>query len=226
MRSATIAKKPGSSINTKLKQELVEAMAGELKSQGLSGETGDVTIEEFVSMELHSPRYKSPSRTYTKLRVGMKVSSKDLESGEMRAAKDTITVEIKTYDGLEDIYGLSINSSNNEIIWLTESDKSFKISFGRWGHGVGMSQKGAQCMARDYGKSYKEILQFYFDGAKVTQYSFKDTTPGKGGVESTPKPDEGEYKTLKRGSKARRSRSFKPGSRSWVTSPERPRAIT
>ena len=201
VRSATISKKPGSSINTKLKQELVEAMAGELKSQGLSGETGDVTIEEFVSMKLHSPRYKSPSRTYTKLRVEMKVKSKDLESGEMRAAKDTISADIKTYDGLEDIYGLSINSSNNEIIWLTESDKSFKISFGRWGHGVGMSQKGAQCMARDYGKSYKEILQFYFDGAKVTQYSFKDTTPGKGSAESTPKPDGGEYKTLKRGSK-------------------------
>lgn len=201
VRSVTISRTPGSSINASLKRELVQGMAGKLEGQGLSAEEGDVIIDEIVAMELHSPRYKSPSRTYTKLRAEMKVTSKDIQSGEMRAADGTLSADIKTYNGLEDIFGLSINSSDNEIVWLTESDKSFKISFGRWGHGVGLSQKGAQAMARDYGKSYKEILQFYFEGAKATQYSFKDTTPGKGSAETTPKPEEERYQTLKHGSR-------------------------
>ena len=35
-----------------------------------------------------------------------------------------------------------------------------------YGHGVGMSQSGAQGMA-EQGFTYKEIVEFYFKGAKV-----------------------------------------------------------
>ena len=34
----------------------------------------------------------------------------------------------------------------------------------RFGHGVGMSQRGAQWMASEYGKDHLEILQFYYPG--------------------------------------------------------------
>jgi SpoIID/LytB domain protein len=36
-----------------------------------------------------------------------------------------------------------------------------------YGHGVGMSQWGAYMMGHK-GKTYKEILQFYFPGTKIT----------------------------------------------------------
>ena len=38
---------------------------------------------------------------------------------------------------------------------------------GGYGHGVGLSQNGADCMA-EQGMSCEEILQFYYPGAELT----------------------------------------------------------
>ncbi len=46
--------------------------------------------------------------------------------------------------------------------------KQFKIHGGGFGHGVGMSQNGAQGMARE-GIGYEEILKFFYDGVVVEQ---------------------------------------------------------
>ncbi len=40
-----------------------------------------------------------------------------------------------------------------------------------WGHGVGMCQWGAYSMAKK-GKSYKEILNFYYPGSKLSRYGY------------------------------------------------------
>ena len=45
----------------------------------------------------------------------------------------------------------------------------FKIYGGGYGHGVGMSQNGAQGMAKE-GMGYEEILKFYYDGVSVETY--------------------------------------------------------
>ena len=46
--------------------------------------------------------------------------------------------------------------------------KSRLISFTvrGWGHGVGLSQWGADVMARE-GKGYEEILAYYFPGTNI-----------------------------------------------------------
>lgn len=46
--------------------------------------------------------------------------------------------------------------------------RTFTIWGGGYGHGVGMSQNGAQEMARQ-GKSYKEILTFFYDNVEVKE---------------------------------------------------------
>ncbi len=46
----------------------------------------------------------------------------------------------------------------------------FKIYGGGYGHGVGMSQNGAQGMAKE-GMGYEEILKFFYDGVSVEKYS-------------------------------------------------------
>ncbi len=46
--------------------------------------------------------------------------------------------------------------------------KRFKIYGGGYGHGVGMSQNGAQGMAKD-GMGYEEILKFFYDGISVEE---------------------------------------------------------
>ena len=45
---------------------------------------------------------------------------------------------------------------------------TFHIYGGGYGHGVGMSQNGAQAMASE-GKSYEEILQFFYQGVEVRE---------------------------------------------------------
>ena len=42
------------------------------------------------------------------------------------------------------------------------------ITTNGYGHGVGMSQYGANCMARD-GYEYKEILMHYYTGATLAE---------------------------------------------------------
>ena len=44
----------------------------------------------------------------------------------------------------------------------------FHIYGGGYGHGVGMSQNGAQGMAKE-GKDYKEILEFFYEGAEIRE---------------------------------------------------------
>ena len=38
----------------------------------------------------------------------------------------------------------------------------FMLTHCRWGHGVGMSQCGAGMMPKNHGKSYREIIAFYY----------------------------------------------------------------
>ncbi|MFV9510492.1 cell wall-binding repeat-containing protein [Tepidibacillus sp. LV47] len=42
----------------------------------------------------------------------------------------------------------------------------FRVNGGGWGHGIGMSQYGANVMASQ-GKNYREILSFYYPGSKI-----------------------------------------------------------
>lgn len=66
--------------------------------------------------------------------------------------------------------GLSINISQNELITVSDIGSAFMIESRRYGHGVGMSQRGAQQMAAQYGMTYEEILGFYYPGMGLLQY--------------------------------------------------------
>lgn len=51
----------------------------------------------------------------------------------------------------------------------TQSEEiSFTIYGGGYGHGVGMSQNGAQAMAKA-GKNYKQILELFYDGTEIAE---------------------------------------------------------
>lgn len=66
--------------------------------------------------------------------------------------------------------GLSISGANNEIITLTEDETGFTLVSGRFGHGVGLSQRGAEYQASRDGWSFDRILDFYYPGAVLKQY--------------------------------------------------------
>ena len=60
--------------------------------------------------------------------------------------------------------GLSINVAQNELFTVSDIGSAFMIESRRFGHGVGMSQRGAEQMARQHGMTYEQILAFYYPG--------------------------------------------------------------
>lgn len=72
-------------------------------------------------------------------------------------------VAVSTYDNLEK-KGLYIENNG------TVHEDQFVVFNGRGsGHGVGMSQTGAKAMA-DSGKTFEEILKYYYTGIEITNY--------------------------------------------------------
>lgn len=69
----------------------------------------------------------------------------------------------------EKAMGLSINVYENELVSVTDIGDAFMVESRRFGHGVGMSQRGAQQMAAKYGMTSAQILAFYYPGLKVMQ---------------------------------------------------------
>ena len=86
------------------------------------------------------------------------------------ALDETFRVTLDVYDDIKDGLSLGLNGADCELISVeTERDAdgeaaSFRLVMRRYGHGVGMSQRGAQYMAGHYGKGWTEILKFYYPG--------------------------------------------------------------
>ena len=56
--------------------------------------------------------------------------------------------------------------SSDLTVLLPLENGAYSISGGGYGHGIGMSQNGAQAMAQS-GKSYEEILKFSFQNIEL-----------------------------------------------------------
>ncbi len=77
---------------------------------------------------------------------------------------DSCTLTLKLFPNVLRALNLSIYGADNEIVTVVEKEDQFVLESRRYGHGVGMSQRGAQWMASHYGKTYVEILAFYYPG--------------------------------------------------------------
>ena len=96
---------------------------------------------------------------------------------------ETVTVDLSVYDQIKDGLSLGLNGGDYELVSVTqEEDGRFTISMRRFGHGVGMSQRGAQWMAGEYGMDYIEILNFYYPGMTLETIDWPE-------VELTPLED-------------------------------------
>ena len=89
--------------------------------------------------------------------------------------EDTLVVTLPIFTTAEQAMGLSINVSRNELVTVCDIGSSFMIESRRYGHGVGMSQRGAQQMAGIYGMTCEQILTFYYPGMELAAFN---TQPG------------------------------------------------
>ena len=84
-------------------------------------------------------------------------------------AEGEITVTVDIFPEVIDELLLSVYGADNEMLTITENDTHFVLEARRYGHGVGMSQRGAQWMAGKYGKTYQEIMNFYYPGMTLAK---------------------------------------------------------
>lgn len=77
----------------------------------------------------------------------------------------TITINNKEFTGIEIRKKLSLRSTDFTI---TEEENNIKIITKGYGHGVGMSQNGANNMAK-LGFNYEEILKYYYQNIEIDE---------------------------------------------------------
>ncbi len=87
-------------------------------------------------------------------------------------------VILPIFPDAEKAMGLSINVYQNELMRVVDIGSAFMFESRRFGHGVGMSQRGAQQMAGKYAMTYEQILSFYYPGMELMVYTGeKDPLP-------------------------------------------------
>ena len=127
----------------------------------------------------HTPKYASPSRLYTKLDFAVEYRWGD-ETGT-----GVLTFDI--FSELERPLSMNITSGSVELWYVSQTDSGFTVTARRYGHGIGMSQRGAMYMAM-LGYTYDQILAFYYEGCTRVQYTLTRSilspiTPGQSSTE-------------------------------------------
>lgn len=78
-----------------------------------------------------------------------------------------ITINNREYTGLNLRQQFNLRSTD---FTLQEDQDNIIITTKGYGHGVGMSQYGANAMAKN-GASYQDILQFYYQGTEIKKFN-------------------------------------------------------
>ncbi len=92
-----------------------------------------------------------------------------------KKVKESITVTLPYFTAAEQALGLSINISKNELVTVYDIGSAFMVESRRFGHGVGMSQRGAEQMAGKHDMTYEQILAFYYPGMGLLRYELEKT---------------------------------------------------
>ena len=150
-----------------LREMLEEALADELD--------GEWSLEGVLAVEPADPAAEG-SRMYRTLRFtldvrvpapaaseegGVPTESPAPEAGWITRRAQ---VELSVYEQIKDGLSIGLNGGDYELISVVPDEGGFTLEMRRFGHGVGMSQRGAQWMAAEYGATWREILAFYYPG--------------------------------------------------------------
>ena len=119
------------------------------------------------------------------------------EKGSVTITREHLIRNILGFTSLKStLFDLEVNRRKDGTI------QNYWIYGGGWGHGIGLCQSGSASLAGRYGKTYREILDFYFPGTKIShiKYSIKKKktapktklVPTKKNTEKQSKDDEQE----------------------------------
>ncbi len=122
-----------------------------------------MSINEFISK--FEEKYPNSSLNEDNIESSINITSKSEAGGikEIQVAGETIRGQDFRF-----LYGLN---SSNFTYEINGGNIIFKCK--GYGHGVGMSQWGANVMAKE-GKNYEEILKHYYTGVEITNLKFTE----------------------------------------------------
>ncbi len=169
----------------------LEDILTELVREAIGPEGADITAGDMVivSCGVSEPMYPdSMVSTQLVFRITAAYKGTTSDDGEEEVYYDgfmppegasavtrTVTVSVPVFPTAESLCQLDINmGSSNEIVTVRETGDAYWIEARRFGHGVGMSQRGAQWMAQEYSMAYEDILAFYYPGAVFRKAAFSE----------------------------------------------------
>ena len=144
-----------------------------------------VTLLATVEVTPKEPEYEAPNRCYTQADVTLVVGYE--EEGQEKTGQLVVTLMLEelSFGSFENTLG-RIGASKTRLrmrgaergVYDAGGEKYFGwyLTERRYGHGVGLSQRGAQERARA-GEAYDEILSFYYVNTAINTVGTYDTAP-------------------------------------------------
>ena len=181
-RSATIPT-DAMQMNETLYGMLVQLAGEELYRRGELMEGEAVGLSEVLNVEAVNPIYGGESRQYGTIRFTLRASVRHFtgqatagvqQLGEPETLEEPLTLDLDFYDQVRGALDIALNSSKYELVTVEQVEGGFEITARRYGHGVGMSQRGAQRMAGVYEMTCEEILAFYYPGLTWVTLNWED----------------------------------------------------
>lgn len=167
-------------------EQTVEAMDKDVYAALLRGAAdaagGAVDLITCVQVTAYTSDYKAPSRCYLLADVTMTVRRFDGSVGQLSV---TLTLKELLYGTAQNTLGafgartytLRMRGAERAQILLDGAVcPGWNLTMRRWGHGVGLSQRGAQQRAR-MGQSYGDILSFYYVNTALCTVGTWETAP-------------------------------------------------
>jgi SpoIID/LytB domain protein len=219
----------GAQLPSRLAKALKNGLAEQMAALGCSEELSDIGIVKVLSVTPAAPKFGEGNRMFTRLDVQMQVQAKkftQLTEAQAQQSSATyrsdvvildqpLTASLDIYEDLKPNYGLKINPADCEVTSVQENKDilgntvSFDVQTRRFGHGVGLSQRGAQQMAGENGFTWRQVLNFYYPGMTLVEMDYTrqplqalEALPinlGRARPRPTPKPTPGPLPALSAG---------------------------
>lgn len=162
---------------------LMDALVLKKLTEGASAAAGEeVSLVATVRIKAHEASFDPPSRCYTKADVVLMVSSADgSRTGELTV---TLSLDelVHTDENLIGVFNAgktTMRMRGAEAGVLKTRDGEYAgwfLTNRRYGHGIGLSQRGAQQRATD-GQPYNDILAFYYVDTQLCTIGTYETAP-------------------------------------------------
>lgn len=201
VRSFTLQKHYSTAAPEALRSLFAEQLRPWLVQQGCEPNAQALQIHDILSCTLAQPNPKSPAvHALLQISASISIRKAQQQSGGITITvlndsytkiEEPVSLQIPVFPDAEAAFGMDINrGSDNEIWSVTETETAYTLKALRYGHGVGMSQRGAEWMAKAYQKTYRDILHFYYPGLTLKRFVYLAQTPSpyENLLQSTPGP--------------------------------------